>query len=422
MVSNELYHSSDNFAAPPPAPPTYQYSTIGNREYESIIGVFGHAQTNYAHLHRPSPPPLPSTLPNGRSATINGTPPTPNNLQHSPVPPPVLPPKGGVSTHVYGELEDPLSYTSSPPLSATVFEASTDELLPRNGQVLDHSNGQASATNGPFSRANGGPYRKFSSETQSNSSSMNESLYSPTTPSYPASSGLTDIPETGMSFLEPDDPTSFPTHEYEVIPPSRKTKKYESPVPDDSHMTSEGGHMIGSNPQTRASIKSANYETDPKLDLAQDSNTATSVSVGRINPYDSTNHLRISPPLRQNSDYSDLCRSASTTTPPSHTESNYSRLRQAEDSYGRLQTSGTIKVSDSDFFNGAREVVLSSRHSNTYDSDKEATPTHETTPTRSRGCSVPLSPPPVYSQQQYNQLTLPGFHGNQNRGAKTLVA
>ncbi len=400
MVSNELYHSADNFAAPPPPPPTYEhYSTIGNREYESIIGVFGHIQTDYAHLHRPSPPPLPSTLPSGRSATINGTPPTPNNFTTSPVPPQDLSPRDSAHTHVYGELEDPLSCaSSSPPFSATVFEASTDQLLPSNGQVLP--------SNGPFSRVNGGPYRKFSSE----SGSMNESLYSPTTPNFPAPSGLTDIPETGMSFLEPDDPTSFPTHEYEVVP-SRKTKKYESPVPDESHVTSEGGHVIGGNPHTRVSVKSANYETDPKMDLADDSNTATSVSIGRINPYDSTSHIRTTPPLRHSSDYSDLCPPANTgTTPPPHTESNYSRLHQAEGNYSRLQTKNGIR-SDSDVLNGGA-TEPTPRRSTLYDSDGEATPTH------SRGCSVPLSPPPVYPQ--YNQLTLPGFHGNQYP-AKTLV-
>ena len=431
MVSNDLYHSSDNFAAPSqPPPPNYQpYSTIGDREYETI-GIFGIAQTDYAHLHRPSPPspppPLPSTLPNGRLATINGTPPTPNTFISSP---PSLPPKGNIpSTHVYGELEDPLSYT--PPHSANVFERSTDQLLPSNGNGLfSQANG-----NGPFSQANGGPYRKFSLESAT--ASMNESLYSPTTPTL---SGLTDIPETGMSFMEPNDPSAFPVHEYEVIPPSRKTKKYESPVPDERHMIPDGGHVIGGKPQTRVSVKSCNYETDPKMDLVSESDTTgTNVvnpydSASRINPYDSTTHIRTTPPLKNNSDYSDLRPPtvASNTMPPTRTNnSNYSKLNltETESNYSRLQSNGTDNKLDSDFFKGASEICLSSTNprnsanggSVSYDSDHGS---RETTPPHRRGCSVPLSPPPYPQQGSYSQLTLPPQASRYppHLGSKTLV-
>ena len=426
MVSNELYHSSDNFAAPSqPPPPNYQpYSTLGNREYETI-GVFGIAQTDYAHLHRPSPPPLPATLPNGRLATINGTPPTPNSFKGSP---PSLPPKGNMpDTHVYRELEDPLTYT--PPLSANGFEQSTDQLLP--------------SSNGPFSQANGGPYRKFSLESAT--ASMNESLYSPTTPNF---SVLTDIPETGMSFLEPNDPSAFPVHEYEVIPPSRKTKKYESPVPDERHMIPNGGHVIpdaghviGGKPQTRASVKSCNYETDPKMDLATESGTTEAIvinpydSTSRVNPYDSTTHIRTTSPLKNNSDYSDLRPPAvNNTMPPTHTNnSNYSKLHltETESNYSRLQSrsTGTDNKTGSDFVKGASEISLSSTNpQNTAnggcvssDSDHSV---RETMPPHRRGCSVPLSPPPVYPQQgSYNQLTLPTQASRYppHVGSKTLV-
>ena len=276
MVSNEMYHSTENnFSSPTRFP---EYNTLGEREYE-VIGFFdSKQQQQYSHLHRPSPPPLPNSLPNGRSATIGFSPPNgqfrsmstlaSEQMGEVGVAPHVAQSQGFSSTlpklgnppehHVYRELENPSSLSNSP----------NDSSPPNSANAFERGDSSAQLLPGPLSKVQGGPYRKYSSDS-TQSSNLHESLYSPTTPvgSFTASvlqHGLEDIPETGIMFAEPNDPTAFPVHEYEAIPTAAKKKKtsnYQSPVPD-----AEEQRRIGAKPQTRASVKSCNYETDPKMD------------------------------------------------------------------------------------------------------------------------------------------------------------
>jgi len=354
MVSNELYNSTENnFSAPPPEYTDPTYSTVGSRQYEVIASL---EQTQgYAHLnHRSSPPPLPSSLPNGRS--LNSSPPM---SEKRPITPELVTDiKGAVpSHHVYGELEHPsLSCSTSSPIS--VFERGDS-----GTQLL------------PFSQANGGPYRHFSSD--SNTPSMNESLYSPTTP-VPVTTCLEDIPETGMSFDEPDEPTSFPVHEYEVIPAAKKVKKYESPVPDD--------RGIGSNPQTRSSVKSANYETDPKLN---------------VSTYDSTFHFTAA----------DLYKSPTALTPPNAGptfDPAYSKL-----THNAHPKSHTQQYDSDDFFKGASEIRM--KQSNDYVPERHS---RGFSPA-SNGRGNSMSPPPFYTRDSYSQLNTHRFPSH--IGSKTTV-
>ena len=481
-----MYHSTENnFSSPTHFP---EYNTLGEREYE-VIGFFdSKQQQQYSHLHRPSPPPLPNSLPNGRSATLGFSSPSGQFQSMSTLASEqmgdvgstslVAPSRGLSSTlpnvggapehHVYRELENPSSLSnspnnSSPPNSANPFERgdSSTQLLP-----------------GPLSKVQGGPYRKYSSDS-TQSSNLHESLYSPTTPinSFTTSvlqHGLEDIPETGIMFAEPNEPTAFPVHEYEAIPTAakEKTANYETPVPDFKEQ-----RRVGSKQQTRGSVKSCNYETDPKMDLglanANDLSATEDVTVGfSVNSLSegssnqqlntSTAELRGYNSFSSRDETSDCDLRGDTGLKSSTMESNATASSTSTHNFNEAyepdyssvhgvcsdneeDTDGIESHSlDTDFFKGASEIHLNERgtslHSNTnnhgntnsdnvpHDLDNHA----QDVPRRASSLNtsnIPTSTrlyPPQYNPHMYSKLALsvlPHVNGypQYRVGSKTTV-
>lgn len=388
MVSNEIYRSTDNnFSSP-----THfsEYNTLGEREYE-VIGFFASKeQQQYSHLHRPSPPPLPLSLPQGTSVTMGFSPPNrqiksidtleserlgeinvaPQIPARHDYPNPLTMLDGASQHHVYRELENPNFHSNSPSDLSPIQSEAPFERGDSSTQLLP----------GPLSNAHGGPYRKYSTDS-SQSSNINESLYSPVTPLTALHNGLEDIPETGIMFNEPNDPSAFPVHEYEVIPSGSSTKKMPSSNELPSH-GAEDDHRVGARRQSRASVKSCNYETDPKLDLGQE--TVTYSSMARDLTTDSlTNSLSkglsdqrldttSSVDLSQYSNHSSLCKASENPLSLESELMNSSTL----DSNVSTSLASMRTVSEPDRFHLNHEQAPCSNANQDTESESEASEIH----------------------------------------------
>ena len=171
---------------------------------------------------------------------------------------PSRPPPYNGETHVYGELEDPATTLPAGHIpNDGIYRSPTNSSPPDSAKYFDHSSSSAQLLPPlPPARGTSGPRKGSNASTDS---SLNESLYNPAfggSGQYPHA--LEKIPETGTMFPDPPNPTAFPVNEYECIP---GISEYEMPV------SSKKQKKVGENPKSRVSIKSLNYETDPKLDL-----------------------------------------------------------------------------------------------------------------------------------------------------------
>ncbi len=277
MVSNGIYQRKDDGGVTSGTHNTSHsqisdYNTLGERDYE-VIDV-GDDKHDYHHLHRPSPPMVPS----GRNATFNFTPPKEFHSMST-----LTSQLGGKFDSSRGEvLQQHTPPTNGFFPTKCASEGPEDHVY--HGLEPSH---QASAHAGT-ARPGRDIYR---SPTSSDSPEMfgrgtmptmdmttmgyNESLYSPNFESSQTGGrnigvqqgGLENVPETGSVFSEPMNPTAFPVHNYEKI----LTNEYETPIITRKKLSASAGGA----PPTNTAANSA-----PSSSLSRSSGSTSKANTG----------------------------------------------------------------------------------------------------------------------------------------------